>query len=46
MPTQDLDGKTVRRIFDDLIGEFEARVRFRTPRILGIGELEIIGQYR
>lgn len=33
-------------IFDDFVAEFEAKVRFRTPRILGIDELKIIGQYR
>ena len=42
----DLDEKTVRHVFDDFIEEFEAKVRFRTPRILGIDELKIIGQYR
>src|SRR5690606_19501030 len=28
------------------VEEFEATVRFRTPRILGIDELKIIGKYR
>lgn len=42
----DLDEKTIRHVFDDFIEEFEAKVRFRTPRILGIDELKIIGQYR
>lgn len=42
----DLDEKTIRHVFDDFIEEFETRVRFRTPRILGIDELKIIGQYR
>lgn len=41
-----LDEKTIRHIFDDFVEEFEAKVRFRTPRILGIDELKIIGQYR
>lgn len=41
-----LDEKTIRHIFDDFVAEFEAKVRFRTPRILGIDELKIIGQYR
>jgi transposase len=42
----DLDEKTIRHVFDDFIEEFEAKIRFRTPRILGIDELKIIGQYR
>ena len=42
----DLDEKTIRHVFDDFIEEFETKVRFRTPRILGIDELKIIGQYR
>lgn len=41
-----LDEKTIRHIFDDFVQEFEAKVRFRTPRVLGIDELKIIGQYR
>ena len=41
-----LDEKTIRHIFDDFVEEFEAKVRFRTPRILGIDELKIIGDYR
>jgi transposase len=45
-PRSGLDEKTVRHVFDDFIEEFEAKVRFRTPRILGIDELKIIGQYR
>lgn len=42
----DLDEKTIRHVFDDFIEEFETTVRFRTPRILGIDELKIIGKYR
>ena len=41
-----LDEKTIRHIFDDFVEEAEAKIRFRTPRILGIDELKIIGQYR
>lgn len=41
-----LDEKTIRHIFDDFVEEFETKVRFRTPRILGIDELKIIGDYR
>jgi transposase len=42
----DLDEKTIRHVFDDYIEEFQTKIRFRTPRILGIDELKIIGQYR
>lgn len=41
-----LDEKTIRHIFDDFVEDFESKVRFRTPRVLGIDELKIIGQYR
>lgn len=41
-----LDEKTIRHVFDDFIEESETTIRFRTPRILGIDELKIIGQYR
>lgn len=41
-----LDEKTIRHIFDDFVEELEARIRFRTPRILGIDEIKVIGDYR
>ncbi|WP_121411792.1 ISL3-like element ISStma11 family transposase, partial [Pseudomonas aeruginosa] len=41
-----VDEKTVRHVFDDFIEEVEAKTQFRTPRVLGIDELKIIGQYR
>ncbi|MDX2299938.1 MAG: ISL3 family transposase [Xanthomonadaceae bacterium] len=41
-----VDEKTVRHVFDDFIEEVEAKIRFRTPRVLGIDELKIIGEYR
>ena len=41
-----VDEKTVRHVFDDFIEEIEAKTQFRTPRVLGIDELKIIGQYR
>lgn len=41
-----LDEKTIRNIFDDFVKELDAAIRFRTPRVLGIDEVKIIGQYR
>ncbi len=41
-----VDEKTVRHVFADFIEDIEAKIRFRTPRVLGIDELKIIGQYR
>jgi len=41
-----VEEKTVRHVFDDFIEEVEAKTQFRTPRVLGIDELKIIGQYR
>lgn len=41
-----LDEKTIRNIFDDFVEELEQRIRFRTPRILGIDEIKVIGDYR
>ena len=41
-----VDEKTVRHVFDDFIEEVEAKIQFRTPRVLGIDELKIIGEYR
>ena len=41
-----LDEKTVRQIFADHVAQLSQQVRFATPRILGIDELKIIGDYR
>jgi len=41
-----VDNKTIRLIFDDYVANLKATVTFETPRILGIDELMIIGQYR
>ncbi len=41
-----MDEKTVRQIFGDYVEELESTIRFVTPRILGIGEIKIIGDYR
>lgn len=41
-----LDEKTIRHIFDDFVDELQSRIRFRTPRILGIDEIKVIGDYR
>jgi len=41
-----VDEKTVRHVFDDFTEDLETRIRFRTPRVLGIDELKIIGAYR
>ena len=41
-----VDNKTIRLIFDDYVAHLKATVTFETPRILGIDELMIIGQYR
>ncbi|EQD34201.1 transposase, IS204/IS1001/IS1096/IS1165 family protein, partial [mine drainage metagenome] len=41
-----LDEKTVRQIFADHVARLSQRVRFATPRVLGIDELKIIGVYR
>lgn len=32
--------------FDDFVKELDAAIRFRTPRVLGIDEVKIIGHYR
>lgn len=42
----DMDEKTVRQIFADHVADLESRIRFVTPRWLGIDELKIIGAYR
>jgi len=41
-----VDNKTVRNIFDDLVARKESEHRFKTPEVLGIDELKIIGDYR
>jgi transposase len=41
-----MDEKTVRQIFADYIEELESKIRFVTPRFLGIDEIKIIGDYR
>lgn len=41
-----LDAKTIRAIFDDYVAELESTIQFQTPRVLGIDEIKIIGQYR
>lgn len=41
-----VDEKTVKNIFDDYVERLRTNVVFQTPRILGIDELKIVGQYR
>jgi transposase len=41
-----VDNKTVRLIFDDYAAHLKATVHYDTPRILGIDEIKIIGDYR
>lgn len=41
-----VDEKTVRNIFEDHVAELERTIRFCTPRVLGIDELMIVGDYR
>ena len=41
-----LNDKTIRAIFDDYVTELESEIHFETPRVLGIDEIKIIGQYR
>ncbi len=41
-----VDNKTIRLIFDDYAARLKSTVKFETPRVLGIDELMIIGQYR
>lgn len=42
----DFDEKTVRNIFADHIEELQSKIRFETPRFLGIDEIKVIGDYR
>lgn len=41
-----VDEKTVKNIFDDYVERLKQEVVFETPRVLGIDELKIVGQYR
>ena len=41
-----LDEKTVRNVFEDHVAELETTIRFHTPRVMGIDELKIVGDYR
>jgi transposase len=41
-----VDNKTIRLIFDDYVAHLKATVHYETPRILGIDEIKIIGEYR
>jgi len=41
-----IDDKTIRHVFDDYVGRKAQEVHFQTPRILGIDELKIVGEYR
>lgn len=41
-----VDNKTIRLVFDDYKARLEATIRFETPRVLGIDEIKVIGQYR
>ncbi len=42
----DMDEKTIRHVFDDHVAELAGKLRFETPRYMGIDELKIIGAYR
>ena len=41
-----VDDKTIRFIFDDYVARKEKEMNFKTPTVLGIDELKIIGSYR
>lgn len=41
-----VNDKTIRHIFDDHVGNLKATVHFETPEVLGIDELNIVGQHR
>lgn len=41
-----IDDKTVRFIFDDYAARRQNELQYKTPEILGIDELKIIGDYR
>lgn len=42
----DMDEKTIRQVFADYVEELEGKIRFVTPRFLGIDEIKIVGAYR
>ena len=41
-----IDDKTVRFVFDDYAARRQKEVQYKTPEIMGIDELKIIGDYR
>jgi transposase len=41
-----VDDKTIRFIFDDYAARKEQELEFKTPSVLGIDELKIVGSYR
>jgi transposase len=41
-----LDEKTIRHVFDDYIDTQSKVMPFETPRVLGIDELKLVGNYR
>lgn len=41
-----VDDKTVRFIFDDYVARRQSEIQFKTPEILGIDKLKIIGDHR
>jgi len=41
-----MDEKTVRQILADYVEELETTIQFVTPRLMGIDEIKIIGEYR
>lgn len=41
-----LDEKTIRHVFQDFVEAVQAKIRFRTPTVLGIDEIKVIGDYR
>lgn len=41
-----VDDKTIRHVFDDYTARTREALIFETPRVLGIDELKIVGEYR
>lgn len=41
-----VDDKTVRHVFDDYTSHTQESVIYEVPRVLGIDELKIVGEYR
>ncbi len=41
-----MDEKTIRQIFGEYVEELQTKIRFVTPRFLGIDEIKIISNYR